>query len=70
MANNRTENELLIDINNKLEKLIGLFAIQGKSKEDQILILTKLGLSNSEISTLTGIPKGTVDSTRAKAKKR
>jgi len=70
MSNNRTENELLMDINNKLEKLIGLFAIQGKSKEDQIIILTKLGLSNGEISNLTGIPKGTIDSTRAKVKRR
>lgn len=63
------EIDLLSEINIKLEKLVGLFAIQGKGKEDQVFVLASLGFSNSEISTLTGIPKGTVDGIRAKKKK-
>lgn len=64
------EIELLIQINDKLNKLVALFAIQGKSKDEQIKVLTGLDFSNSEVSTLTGIPKGTVDRIRAQAKKK
>jgi hypothetical protein len=64
----KTEKQILEEINDKLNKLIALNAIQGKSKQDQIKILSSLGFTNVEISRLTGIPKGTVDSTRAKLK--
>jgi hypothetical protein len=64
----KTEKQLLEEINEKLNKLIALNAIQGKSKQEQIKILSSLGFTNVEISKLTAIPKGTVDSTRAKLK--
>jgi len=54
----------------KLDKLISLFAVQGKEKEEQIKIMVSYGHSNSQISKLLGIPKGTVDSIRAKFKKK
>jgi len=66
--NDKTEKQILEEISNKLSKLIALSAIQGKAKVEQIKILTTLEFSNSEISKLTGIPKGTIDSTRAKLK--
>ena len=65
----KTEKQHLAEINLKLNKLIGVTAISGKSKEEQVKILVALGFSNSEISNLTAIPKGTVDVIRAKQKK-
>ena len=64
----KTEKQLLEEISYKLSTLIGLNAIQGKHKTDQIKILTSMGFTNVEISKLTGIPKGTVDTTRARRK--
>ena len=64
----KTEKQLLEEINDKLNTLIGLNAIQGKHKAGQIKILTSMGFTNAEISKLTGIPKGTVDTTRARKK--
>lgn len=64
----KSEKQLLEEINDKLNMLIGLNAIQDKHKADQIKILTSMGFTNAEISKLTGIPKGTVDTTRARKK--
>ncbi len=64
----QTEIQLLQEINHKLNTLIGLNAIQGKHKTEQVKILASLGFTNMEISKLIGIPKGTVDSIRAKNK--
>ena len=60
MANEPTpEVVLLTDINRKLDMLIGLAAIRGKEKDDQVKILTEIGLTNIDISKLIGLPKGT-----------
>lgn len=64
-----SENKLLKEMNEKLKILIGLTAIQGKERDDQIKILAGLEYTNVDISKITGIPKGTVDGTRAKIKK-
>ena len=64
----KTEKQILEEINEKLGRLIAINAIQGKAKADQIKILASLGYTNVEISKLTNITKGTVDSTRAKFK--
>lgn len=58
-------NNLLKEINNKMKILIGLTAIQGKERDDQIRILAGLEYSNADISKITGTPKGTVDGIRA-----
>lgn len=70
MTNNTTKIELLKEICIKLDDLISLFAVQGKEKEEQIKIMVNNGYSNSKISKLIGIPKGTVDSIRANFKKK
>lgn len=64
----KTEKQILEEINEKLNKLIALSAVQGKNKQEQVKILSSIGFTNVEISKLTGIPKGTVDFTRAKFK--
>jgi len=69
MTETKTANDLLEQISRKLDKLIGVIAIQGKEKNDQIGVLVSLGFTNLEISKITGIPKGTIDWTRAKKKK-
>ncbi len=55
-----TEIDLLSDISIKLDKLIALIAIQGKSEQKQASILKSLGFTYKEISNLTGIPEGTL----------
>ena len=64
-----SEIELLGEINVKLDDLITLFIVQGKEKEEQINIMVDREYSNSQIGSLLGIPKGTVDGIRAKQKK-
>ncbi len=66
----RSEKDLLLEISKKLDRLIGILAIQGKDRDEKIKILVSLGFSNSEISRLIGVPKGTVDSIRAKGRKK
>lgn len=66
----KTEIELLYEISEKLDDLIATFLIQGKERESQINILVNRGYSNSNISIMIGIPKGTVDTIRAKMKKK
>jgi DNA-directed RNA polymerase specialized sigma24 family protein len=66
----KTERDLLLEISKKLDRLIGILAIQGKDRDEKIRILVSLGFSNSEISRLIGVPKGTVDSIRAKGRKK
>ena len=62
--------KILNEISTKLDKLIAITVIQGKERDTQIRILASLGVSNSEISKLIGIPKGTVDRIRAGFNKR
>ena len=69
MSNQSTELNVLLEISKKLDDLITLFAVQDKEKDDQIKIMVSKGYSNSRISVLLGIPKGTVDMIRAKQSK-
>lgn len=57
----------------KLDVIIGLLAIQGKEKDEQIKILHSLGFTSKIISQLTGVPQGTIGrirSTRLKKKEK
>ena len=64
-----SEIALLADMNAKLDDLIALIIVQGKEKEDQVKIMVDRGYSNSQIGSLLGLPKGTVDGIRAKRKR-
>jgi len=52
-----THEEKIIE---KLDMIIALLAIQGKTKNDQIKTLHSLSFAPKIISQLTGIPGGTV----------
>lgn len=65
----KTEKQLLTEICEKLDKLIGITAIHGKNRDEKIKVLASLDFTNAEISKLTGTPKGTVDTIRARSKK-
>jgi hypothetical protein len=54
------EIELLQEISKKLDKLIALYAIQGKGQNEQADILKGLGFTYNEINQFTGIPVGTL----------
>ncbi len=51
----KSEKELLEEINEKLDKIIALLAIQGKDENTQIQILKKLGFEAEEIGKLLGV---------------
>jgi len=52
----KTEKELLIDINTKLDKLTGITAIQNmKSPDDKIYVLKGLGFKETEIKLMVVI---------------
>ena len=53
-----TEAELLVDIGQKLDKLIALAAIQGKEEERQLSILNAMKFTDKEVSILMGISVG------------
>jgi hypothetical protein len=69
-TNGQTEIELLQEISSKLSELTALIGISNKDRDDQIRYLVNFGFSNSDISRIIGIPKGTVDSIRAGFKKK
>lgn len=49
------ECELLREISGKLDKLVGLFAAQGKSEDQQIVILRQMGFDWNFIGSVAGI---------------
>lgn len=61
----KSEIELLNEMNEKLNMLVALNAVQGKDRDDKISTMVGLGFTNADIGKLLGIPKGTVDGIRA-----
>ena len=55
MANEETDNELLRDISDRLNEIVGLLAIQGKPQDDQIDLLRSLGLDWNKIGMFLGM---------------
>lgn len=51
----KSEIELLEEMNEKLGKLVGILAIQGKNEDEQIRILKVLGFSSKQTGSLLGI---------------
>lgn len=60
MDNPKTERQLLEDISEKLDRLIGIIAIQGKTQEQQIAVLSGLGFSSATVGALVGMKPATV----------
>jgi len=51
----KSEKKLLEEINEKMDKLIGILAIQGKNEDEQIRILKMLGFNSKQTGSLLGI---------------
>ena len=62
--------ELLKEISQKLDQLIGITAIQNKNEEKQVKILRSLDFTFKKISNLTGIPEGTLKIREHRKKKK
>ncbi len=56
----KSEKELLKEISEKLDKLIGILAIQGKNKDEQIRILKKFGFPSNLTGILVGMKESAV----------
>ncbi len=54
MKPSKTTEELLEEISKKLDKIIGVLAIQGKDNITQVKILKSLNYSSEEIGNLIG----------------
>ena len=70
MAEEKTERQLLEDMNERLRQIAGLLAIQGKSQDDQIAILTGLGFDSKMIGLFLGMSSDTVRVRRMRNKRR
>ena len=72
MANkiDKSEKELLNEINEKLNKILGLIAIQNKSRQEQLKILDGLDFSSVDIGKMLGISDGAVRNMLFTAKKK
>lgn len=69
MSKSEKENTTyLSEISEKLDYIIALLMVNGKERNEQIKVLVEMNFTNSKISKILGIPKGTVDSVRAKQK--
>jgi hypothetical protein len=56
----KTERQSLEDISEKMDRPIGIIAIQGKTQEQQIAVLCGLGFSSALIGALVGMKPATV----------
>jgi hypothetical protein len=60
----KSDNEVLLEISDKLSELIAIAGIANKDKNEQVKHLINMKFSNSDIARLTGNPIGTVSSIR------
>jgi hypothetical protein len=66
----KTERELLQDINERLDKLIGIVAIQGKPQNQQIEMLDGLGLDSKTIGLYVGLSSDAVRQRKSQKKRK
>jgi hypothetical protein len=69
MANEKTDNELLTEINDRLNEVIGLLSIQGKPEAEQIRILDALGFDSNKIGMFLGMSGVAVRKRKMKARR-
>lgn len=60
MAIERSEKDLLAEISAKLDRLVGVMAIQGKDQDAQVDTLYALGFDSKTIGALVGLSDSTV----------
>lgn len=56
----KSDNQLLQEISEKLNKILGIMATQNKPRLEQLKILDGLGFSSLEIGKMLGISDGAV----------
>jgi len=61
--------ELLDESNKKLDKIIGLLAVQGKDEDKQIKVLVGLGFTSKEVGVLIGKSAGAIRKITMRSKK-
>ncbi len=66
MASQKTERELLEEISQKIDKLIGLVAVHGMADDRKFDVLSDLGHDSDFISKLVGITPGAVRKARSR----
>ena len=69
MANQRTERELLEEINERLSTIIGLIAISGKTQNQQIEILDGLGFDSKTTGLFMGLSGDAVRQRKSQMKR-
>ena len=70
MANEKTERQLLEEINGRLGQITGLLAVQGKAQDEQIRILTAMGFDLKTIGLFVGMSGDAVRMRRTRKKRR
>ena len=70
MGSNKTETQLLEEISDRLNQMVGLIAIQGKPQDDQIDILTTLGFDSTRVGLFVGMSGDAVRKRRSNLKKK
>lgn len=68
MANHKTDNELLTEMNDRLNQIVGLLSIQGRPEEEQIRILDALGFESSKIGLFLGLSGNAVRKRKMRAR--
>jgi hypothetical protein len=58
MSRQRSDLEIFESMDRKLDKIVGLLAIQGKEIDDQLRILFSLELESTVIAALVGVTPG------------
>ena len=56
----KSTNELLEEISEKLDKILALLAIQGQNEDEKIRILKKLGFTSKLTGDLLGLTESTI----------
>lgn len=70
MVKEKTERELLQRISDRLDRLIGIIAIQGKTQNQQIEILDGLGLDSKTTGLYIGLSSDAVRQRKSQMKRR
>jgi hypothetical protein len=70
MVREKTERELLQDINDRLDKLMGIIAIQGKAQNQQIEILDALGFDSKTTGIYVGLSSDAVRQRKSQMKRK
>jgi hypothetical protein len=70
MVKEKTERELLQEINDRLDKLVAIILIQGKTQNQQIEILDGLGFDSKATGLYVGLSSDAVRQRKSQMKRK